>query len=87
MDRSLGAPTDPVVRTLDHEFDLVRGAIAMVASGGAPSVVLASLRFGEELLEAARRLGRASGVRIVPLWSGDDAGASLSIERAAETDV
>ena len=84
MNRSSGADTDPTVRTLEYEFDLVRGAIAMVASGGAPSVLLASLRFGEELLEAARRLGAVSGVRIVPLWSGDEAGASLSIERMTD---
>jgi len=74
-------PGDQSVRTLDYEFDLVRGAIAMVASGGAPSVVLAGLRFGEELIEPARRMGLALGVQIVPVWTSDEAGASLSIER------
>lgn len=80
MDQSLNDLGDPIVRTLEHEFDLVRSAIAIVASGEAPSVSLGSLQFGEQLLEPARRIALASGVRIVPLWSSDEAGAGLSFE-------
>ena len=66
--------TDPTVRTIEHELDLVRGAVAMVASGGAPRVQLAGLRFADPLLAPARRMALQAGVRIVPLWNEDEAG-------------
>ena len=53
----------------------------MVAGGGAPRVVLGGLQFGEALLEPARELADAAGVRVVPLWMPDDAGADIAIER------
>jgi hypothetical protein len=68
------------VRTLDHELDLIRGAVAMVASGGAPRVRLANLRFGEQLLEQARRMATAAGVSVVPVWTSDEGGVSLIVE-------
>ncbi|MGZ8562250.1 MAG: hypothetical protein ACXWWU_01365 [Candidatus Limnocylindria bacterium] len=84
MDQSTGA-TDPIAQTLEHEFDLVRSAIALVASGGAATVSLASLHFGEELIEAASRLALASRVRITPLWTADEGGAAgLSFEKMAD---
>lgn len=60
---------------------LVREAISMVASGGSPRVVVGGLRFGEDLLAPARDLAAESGVRVVPLWMPDDAGADIAIER------
>jgi hypothetical protein len=63
------------------ELDLVREAVAMVATGGAPRVVLGGLRFGEQLLEPARRMAAGRRVRIVPLWTTDEAGLDLAIER------
>lgn len=84
MDPSVKDLGDPIARTLEYEFDLVRGAIALVTAGGAPSVMLASLRFGEQLIGPAQRLGLASGVRVVPIWSGDEGGASISFERMAD---
>lgn len=81
MDRSIEAAGDPVASTLEHEFDLVRSAIALVASGGASTVSLGSLHFGEQLIEAASRLALASRVQIRLLWSADEAGAGLSFER------
>jgi len=71
---------DPAVRTLEHELELVRSAIALVASGGAPRVSLTSLSFGAELLEPARRMALEAGVRIVPTWTADDAGAGMVVE-------
>jgi hypothetical protein len=84
MDRSSDATDEPVAQTLEHEFDLVRSAIALVASGDASSVSLASLHFGEQLIEAASRLALASRVRIQPIWSTDESGAGLSFERMAD---
>lgn len=70
--------------TLEHEMRLIREAIAMVASGGAPRVVLAGIRFGETLLDPSRRLALEAGVRLVPLWGADEAGADIAVERIAE---
>ena len=68
-------------RTLEQELLLVREAIDMVAGGGAPRVVVGGLQFGEALIGPARELGDAAGVRVVPLWMPDDAGADIAIER------
>jgi hypothetical protein len=81
MGHSMEGADGPVASTLEHEFDLVRSAIALVASGGASTVSLGSLHFGEQLIEAATRLALASGVRITPLWSADESGAGLSFEK------
>jgi hypothetical protein len=80
MGHSIEGADGPVASTLEHEFDLVRSAIALVASGGASSVSLGSLRFGEELIEPASRIALASRVRITPLWSADEAGAGLAFD-------
>lgn len=72
---------EAVSATLESEMRLVREAIAMVASGGAPRVVLGGIRFGETLAEWARRLAGEAGVLLTPLWRADEAGADLSVER------
>jgi hypothetical protein len=81
MDRSTDQSATRVGRTLEHEMDLVREAIAMVAGGASPRVVVGGLRFGEALLAIAGVLAAESGVRLVPLWMPDDAGADIAIER------
>ena len=83
MDQSADHSAASVGRTLEHEMNLVREAIAMVAAGGAQRVVLGGLRFGEELLTPGRGLAAEAGVRLVPLWMADDAGADIAIERIA----
>ena len=81
MDQSTDESVSRVERTLEYEMTLVREAIGMVASGASPRVVLAGMRFGEELLVPARGLAAEAGVRLVPLWMPDDAGADIAIER------
>ncbi len=76
--------SDPAVRALDREMELVRNAIELVASGGAPRVSIGGLSFGEELIEPARRMALEAGVRIVPLWTADDVGAGLAVERITD---
>jgi hypothetical protein len=52
---------------------LVREAILMVASNGAPRVLVAGLTFGEQVLDACRRSALEAGVRIrVRPTSSDD---------------
>jgi hypothetical protein len=81
MDQSTDQAAKRVGRTLDHEMDLVREAIAMVAGGGSRRVVVGGLRFGEALLVPAGALATEARVRLVPLWMPDDAGADIAIER------
>ena len=73
-------PPDVAVRTLERELELVRSAVAMVASGASRRVVLGSLQFGEQLLAPAGQLAAAAGVRAVALWNADEAGAGIAIE-------
>ena len=81
MDQSSDQSETRVGRTLEHEMNLVREAIAMVASGGSRRVVVGGLQFGEALLVPARGLAAEAGVRLVPLWMPDDAGADIAVER------
>ena len=67
--------------TIDQELELVREAIAMVASGNSPRVVLASLRFGEEILPRAQALAARSGLAATPQWSLDRHHHAIAIER------
>jgi len=64
----------------ERELRMVREAIAMVASGMSRRVVLANISRGEQILDAARRLGLESGVRVNRLSQLEDAGADLSVE-------
>jgi hypothetical protein len=84
MDQPKDQSAARVERTLELEMTLVREAIAMVAGGGAPRVTVGGLRFGEALLVPARRLAAEAGVRIVPLWMPDEAGADIAVERIAD---
>ncbi|HET9758061.1 MAG TPA: hypothetical protein VFP66_16285 [Candidatus Limnocylindrales bacterium] len=73
-----------VPAALEREMRLIREAIALVASGGAPRVVLAGISFGETLLDPSRRLALEAGVRLVPLWRADETGADIAVERIRE---
>lgn len=79
-----GGDVDRTTRTIDQELDLIRDAISLVASGRSRRVVVASLRFGEQLIEPARRMASQAGVRIEPLWTADDAGADIAVERIGD---
>jgi hypothetical protein len=69
---------------VEHEVGLLRDAIALVASDGAPRVVVAGLRLGDALLPTARRMALEAGVQIVPLWRADEAGLDIAVERLPE---
>lgn len=73
-----------VGRTLEHEMNLVRDAIAMVASGRSRRVIVGGIRLGEALLAPAMGMASEAGVRLVPLWTTDEAGVDIAIERIAE---
>jgi hypothetical protein len=83
MDQSTES-ADRVGRTLEQEMNLVREAIAMVATGRSRRVIVGGLRLGEALLAPARAMASEAGVRLVPLWTTDEAGVDIAIERIAE---
>lgn len=62
-------------------MQLICEAIAMVAWGGSPRVVLAGLRFGEVLLYPARLLAHDAGVELSALRRLDVAGSDILVER------
>lgn len=70
--------------TIERELRLVREAIAFVSSGGASRVVVGGIHFGEALLRPAGLLALDAGVRIVPLWTSDEAGVDIAVERIGE---
>jgi len=65
---------------LEHELQLIADAVATVASGAAPRITVAGLRFGDELVETARDLAARAGVRLTPLWRTDESGLDLVVE-------
>jgi hypothetical protein len=65
---------------LEREMQLVREAIEMVATGAAPRVTVAGIRFGDNILEPAREWAVAAGVRIAPLWRTDEQGVDIAVE-------
>lgn len=80
MNTLSGRPSDAVERMIDHERTLIAEAIRMVAGGSSPRVTVASLRFGEALLDEARTLAAAAGVHIIPLWTLDQFNHAIAVE-------
>jgi hypothetical protein len=84
MERHHDRIADTVPIAVEQEATLIRDAIALVASGRAPRVVVAGLRLSDALLPTARRMALQAGVRIVPLWRADEAGLDVAVERLPE---
>jgi hypothetical protein len=82
--RSSHDPENAAIATLDQELRLVGDAVAMVAMGGSPRVVLVGLRFSEQLIEPARRMVVGKHVRIVALWTTDEGGLDIAVERDSD---
>jgi len=78
MDFSSQAPARParpdldrrqIRRAIRRELQLVEGAIALVASGGAPRVTVGGLAFGAQLLPLVAAKARQQLVEVHELWS------------------
>ena len=78
MDHSSDVPARPSKADLDRretrrailrERRLVEGAIALVASGGAPRVTVGGLAFGAQLLPRVAARARQQQVEVHELWS------------------
>jgi hypothetical protein len=82
--RSPQPDPDETRRRLAAEIQEVRGALALVASGGASRVTLTGLRFGDELTARFRPDAEAAGVLLEPIFWPDDAGCDLIVRRIDE---
>jgi len=71
-------------RVLERESRLVREAIALVASGGARRVLIAGLRFGDDIVDPAREGALEAGLRIRSIAQSSGDGVELAIEAIAE---
>jgi hypothetical protein len=80
VERDVDRFREVVPDALEREVGLIRGAIALVAAGGSPRVVVAGLHLGDALLPSARRMALEAGVRIVPLWAADESGLDIAVE-------
>lgn len=79
-DVQAGSP-QPTAAPMEREMQLVREAIAMVASGGSRRVVVAGIRLGDALFTPGSRLALEAGVRLTRLANPDGAAADLAVER------
>jgi len=67
---------------LAREYGQVATAVALVAKQPGTRVMVAGLRFGEQLLTACASLAAGSGVVLEPRWWPDDAGCDLVVRSA-----
>lgn len=74
------APRRTALAAEEREWRLAREAIAMVASGASPRVVVAGLHHAAEILVRARRLALEQGVRVNTLAACDGTRDDLVIE-------
>ena len=81
METPAREPKELAARTVELELRLVRDAIGLVASGRSRRVVVAGLRLGDAILGQAEDLAREAGVRVVPLWTTDEASTDMAVER------
>jgi hypothetical protein len=63
---------------LEHEFDLIRSAVALLAAGGARRVTLVGLPLDGDALREVRSLVRASGMTM--RVSDGQVGCDITIE-------
>ena len=82
MSARVSSDGGPVENQLAGEYRQVATAVALVARQPGTRVVVAGLRFGEQLLTACASLAADSEVLLEPLWWPDDAGCDLLVRSA-----
>jgi hypothetical protein len=78
-----GSGSADVQRSIDREVDLVMSAVNLVASGGAPSTVVAGLRLTDSVIEIVRPMAARRGVVIEPLWGPDETTSDVRVRLAS----
>lgn len=84
MDEVIDQVPEAISRVFEREIQIVREAIALVASGASRRVIVAGLCQSRQLLDPARRLAAEAGVRLVPLWRSNVPGVDIAIERDSD---
>ena len=74
----VGAPSEE--ETVEYELELVRGAIAVVASGGARRVTLVGMEAVDHLLPGAQALAQGRGVTVHPVRREVGIGWDIAVE-------
>jgi hypothetical protein len=67
-------------RMAEHELHLVRGAIDLIASGGARRVTLVAMQVAEAILPAAQALAREQGVVVRAVWRQAGTRCDIAVE-------
>lgn len=67
--------------TAEHELHLVRGAIDVIASGGARRVTLVAMRAAQAILPEAQALAGEQGVIVRAIWRGSDDLCDIAVEQ------
>ena len=74
-------PNGEVQRALDREAELLLSAVNLVASGVAPSTIVAGLQLGEAVLALVQPIADERGVILEPLWGHDESGFDVRVRR------
>jgi len=64
----------------EHDLLLVRGAIDMIASGGALRVTLLAVHSAEAILPEAQAVARERGVIVRAIWREGGVGCDIAVE-------
>jgi hypothetical protein len=72
-----------VQRAIDREVELVTSAINLVASGGAPTTVVAGMHMTEAVLVILWPLAVERGVVLETLWNADEISNDIRVRRGA----
>lgn len=71
----------PAKPLLEHEGRLVAGAVALVASGGAPRVWLVGMRSGRELVRLAITMGNSADLLVRAKWWPNEEALDLVVQQ------
>ena len=80
-----GAGALQVQRAIDREVELVTSAINLVATGGAPSTVIAGMHMTEVVIEILRPIAAERGVILEPLYGPDETINDVIVRRREST--
>jgi hypothetical protein len=75
----------PIGHAVDQELDLLDAAMALVLERPAERVVLAGLRYGEDLIRLRHHRAAGMGLVLEPLWSLDEQGCDVRVRVAGST--
>lgn len=79
--KETGASARELEHAIDREVELVTSAINLVASGGAPSMIVAGLHLTDSVIEIVRPFAVERGVVVERLWGPDETANDVRVRR------